>query len=861
MAAVTQRIGSYLGGVSKQSDDKKLPGQVRECYNGYPDITYGLTKRPGFKHIANLGTGTSLDDAKWLYIDRDDDEEYIVAFAGNTVSAWNAQTGVQCTITYGTGAQSYLNGNKNNYKLLNIQDTTIVINNSTTVTALPAPSYVPKSVAVLELFDIPLSTNYTVTIEGQTFNTTSGVSATYDSVLTALKNGIDAFNISGLVVTKRRSSLDLVRTVGGTPTAFTITASGGSAADKLKVIQDQVDNVSRLPSESFQGNTLKILNTDSDSDSYYAQFVADDGSGGPGFWEETIAPGVSAGFDDSTMPHELVNTGLNTFTFRKISYSNRLVGDQISNADPSFVGEKITGGFIYGNRIGFLSKDNVSLSQAGDFYNFYFATAQTVVDSDPVDVNCSSLETTTLFAAVSKPQGVVLFSGKQQFILSSESGVLTPSLALVNTLSNYEMDPNIDPVDNGPYFNFVNKTPSYTRVFSMVTRGNDENPQVLNVGKIVRDWISPNITDIAASPDSQILCLYGQSLNEVFINRFYNDGEKNLLEAWISWLMPGNVQFMGLNRDNFYAVTKQANQFVLSVTSLSQSPEDAIIVSGEGSRINPCIDFYASPSSVVYDSANDRTKCYLPYNNVPDLKTVLIVKGNTHTAGFSQSGYTLTPERGTDNTGDFFSIPNQDLTSISSNLIVGFRYDFDVELPFVYYRPDENVTDFTASLVISRMRFTLGMSGNMSFRIKRKGSVPKTLSFTGDGTTTQFNWNPNEFKYENVSEVSVSVNGALTSDTEYSFIGNSGVQFNSAPAAGDEIVVKVLDYIVINSVAYANDYLANDVPLSDYSVVTVPIYQRSDNFTMRLFNDSPFPVAINSMMWEGQYSQRYYRRA
>ncbi len=59
MPAVTQRITNYLGGVSKQSDDRKLPGQVRECYNGYPDPTFGLTKRPGFEHVLNLGTGTT----------------------------------------------------------------------------------------------------------------------------------------------------------------------------------------------------------------------------------------------------------------------------------------------------------------------------------------------------------------------------------------------------------------------------------------------------------------------------------------------------------------------------------------------------------------------------------------------------------------------------------------------------------------------------------------------------------------------------------------------------------------------------------------------------------------------------------
>ena len=108
MVAVTQRINSYLGGVSKQSDDKMMPGQVRECYNGFPDATYGLTKRPGFKHIVNLGTGTTYDDGRWFYIKRDDDEEYVGVIKGNTISIWNAVSGNPCTVTYGTGAQSYL---------------------------------------------------------------------------------------------------------------------------------------------------------------------------------------------------------------------------------------------------------------------------------------------------------------------------------------------------------------------------------------------------------------------------------------------------------------------------------------------------------------------------------------------------------------------------------------------------------------------------------------------------------------------------------------------------------------------------------------------------------------------------------
>ena len=39
------------------------------------------------------------------------------------------------------------------------------------------------------------------------------------------------------------------------------------------------------------------------------------------------------------------------------------------------------------------------------------------------------------------------------------------------------------------------------------------------------------------------------------------------------------------------------------------------------------------------------------------------------------------------------------------------------------------------------------------------------------------------------------------------------------------------------------------------------IHQKNTNFTLKAFSDSPFPVSLSSMMWEGYYSPRYYRRA
>jgi hypothetical protein len=54
--------------------------------------------------------------------------------------------------------------------------------------------------------------------------------------------------------------------------------------------------------------------------------------------------------------------------------------------------------------------------------------------------------------------------------------------------------------------------------------------------------------------------------------------------------------------------------------------------------------------------------------------------------------------------------------------------------------------------------------------------------------------------------------------------------------------------------------LANDVPLDNETVFTIPIHQRTENFRLKMFNNSPFPVAVNAMMWEGNYTPRFYRR-
>jgi hypothetical protein len=351
-----------------------------------------------------------------------------------------------------------------------------------------------------------------------------------------------------------------------------------------------------------------------------------------------------------------------------------------------------------------------------------------------------------------------------------------------------------------------------------------------------------------------------QDNKEVYFYRTYNDGKETIVQSWFEWKLPGTVQTIAIDSDDFLAVTKQGNQFTLSKVSLSQSPEDAVIVNNDGQKINPCIDLYAPPSSVAYDSTNNFTKCYLPWANVTGLSPVLIIKGTTATGQFIESGFTISPTIASDGTGTYFKVPLKNLTSIASDIIIGWKYNFDVELSKTYYRVDEAMakTDFTANLTVARMKFAVGLSGVMGFKLKSKGIRQGKREYTGDGSTTVFSWNEDDLSYIDQDQIKVKLDGVVT--TAFTVTNNTTITFNSAPANGVAILIYLDEWYSLQPVIEADNYLANDIALTGETIFSLPIHQKTENFQLRLFNDSPFPVALNSMMWEGQYSPKFYRR-
>ncbi len=845
MPAVTQLVPNFLGGVSRQNDDKKLLGQVTECINGYPDPTFGLLKRPGMQHtnVLKKADGTAftkaeLDGAIWFFIERDSAGSYVGAIKGSNIYVWTTTDGTFCTIT--NNAASYLTGTtQKDYHFRSVQDVTVITNKTVTTAMQPNGTFVSGSVATLNLTSLISTYVYSTIIQGVTFSATAQNATTYDDMLLfdsgnvnashhlvdSIKAGIEAQHTAGnadfagswylegyttsLVIKRTNGSNQVVTDYSapsGTPVAFTIDAKGGPDNSALEAFEDSVTDISKLPVESFHDHNVQVLNSASAEDDYYVKFVAFDGVKGRGYWQETVARTASPGLNAATMPHQLANTGPTTFTFGPLTYTDRKTGDDVTSPIPSFIGFPIQSTFFYSNRFGILSEDNVFFGSANDSFNFFVKSATTQVATDPIDLNVASIRPVTLSEVLPSSQGLLLFSARQQFqVYASDSNILTPTTSIIKDLSNYEMDSDIAPVDVGSTSAFITKVPGYSKLFTMQLRDVDQGPLVVDISKVVLEWIPEGIDSLTVSPQNSIIMLVDNSTSYLYLFRYFNTGEKDLFQAWTKWQLPGTIQTADIINDSVFIISQQEDEYTLGKIVLDEIPTGSSVAGATTITGNTCLDMATRPvqpavgvNAVVYDSTNEVTKIYVPYTPFRNTKGVMLLTvptadvGTTAVVDADAGFYLEAVERTEIGTGYHYFEVKGDYSSYADGIVVGYNYDFEVTLPKLYYKKDPNTSDYTATLTISRVTFSVGRTGPVLFKVKADGS--------------------DEWK-----------------NVEY--------------------------------VTDANIYKADSSPITSEHLFTIPIHQRNTNFELKVTSNFPYPVSLVSMTWEGNYSPRFYRRA
>jgi hypothetical protein len=830
MTAVSQRIPLYTGGVSQQADEKMGLGQVKEALNCYPDVTLGMIKRPGgrFTGLLNGLTPNSADTQKWFSIFRDNDEKYISTIAPNgTPRVWNLVTGNEATVNYPAGKEAavkaYLNAaDPRNLKTLTINDFTYIVNSEKTVTAKTAPTFTPNLQATIGVNLVEYDTTYSVTIGASTYSFKSGpvpVQANPGDPINPIKladvtNGISAAITAGFA-TKTVIDNTIYLTFA---TSTTISVTGGLDGKAIRFFQDAVDTFSRLPEQGKHNQVVKVTNTNASQDDFYLKFIAENGTSGKGYWEETVSPAVSLGINEETMPIVLIRDTLSPLVFTAtfldgsvtsntlaLKWEPRLVGDEDSNSHPSFVNNTIQDVFLFQNRLGFLTEDNVSMSQAGDYYNFYHKSATALGIADPIDLSCASIKPATIRSVTPITQGLLLFSDSQQFLMESEAGPWTATAVTIRTISNYECDRYLKPVDLGSTVLYTSRNQSWTRAFEIFTRGQRESPSVNESSKLVPEWIPRTITDTTGSSQNGLWVGSDKTSNIIYLFRFFEQGDERVLSSWVKWVLPANVIHTAIQSDILYVLSSDLNGYNVSQHNLVLSPTTGGLLNGLGNNVDPHLDLWSEvtdasivnptpPTQPAYDPVTRTTKVYLP-TYLDTTKVINFVVGIEKGAGVGStplalsSGYYGVVTVETDGGGDYFTISGD----VSNNFIyVGYEYNMEITLPRYYYSMGEAGVDFTAVTTTSRMAFYTGLGGDVYFSILDRSRAT---------------WR--------------RIDGA-----------------------------RIADF-----------YAADTSPFRQAFVYKVPIYQRPDNYTMKVTSNTPFPVSLVAMQWEGQYSPGFFRRS
>lgn len=599
-----------------------------------------------------------------------------------------------------------------------------------------------------------------------------------------------------------------------------------SEGNLMQVFNDSVQNIALLPSQCQHGYRVKVVNSDTTDDDYYVRFVGDNDQDGTGYWEEYRAYDVLTTIDKDTMPHEMRRNEDGSFTVRPVEYAERFVGDDYSNPPPSFVGsytpqtdnaDPIGNRYINGlvnfrNRFGFLSGENVILSRPGDYFNFFNNTALTVSPKDPIDVSVSDTESATLFSSIETNVGLVLFSENQQFLLGADADVFSPSTAKTKFLSGYRYNRANRPFKMGTTIGFLNQDRQNSRVYEMQQQLRDGEPEVVELSKIVSSKLPPYINIVSHSKGANLLMLSQRGTKDIWCHRYFNTGTERLQSSWFRWDMGNDIYYHTIHDDIIYFVKKIEEQLVLERIDLNKFVEDKLFhkpnATGTADSDFNYIDYAIYIDSWVKRRSNDgvsqpnsQVKFTLPYKtpSYSDSSYIYALWGDFNSDEAPDGSIELINGNSSyEVTIDGSAFGN---VNTATDVYIGFGYEMQVEIPTIYVTQSEgdNIrSDTTSSLTVQRLKFDLGRSGEV------KVDWYKDITANSRQETT--------LTFPLTSQESNKVN----------------------------IIVEPL--------------------FAENRQVTVPVYCKNTDLGVTFKSDSPYPTTLISMTWEGNYTNKYYKR-
>ena len=487
--------------------------------------------------------------------------------------------------------------------------------------------------------------------------------------------------------------------------------------DLMTVITDQVNDVTGLPFQCRHGYIVKVANSSSAEDDYYLRFEGTDGANGPGSWVECAAPGITKEIDPATMPVLIQRQSNGNFQVKQFTYNHRLVGDDTTNPEPSFIGKTINKVVFFRNRLAFLSDENIILSRPGDLGNFFANTALTFSGTDPIDISSSSKYPGILFDAIEINTGLLVFGEKQQFLLATDSDILNPESARLSNISTYNYNTAVPPFSLGTVAGFLDNAGAHSRFFVMSNVAREGEPNVNELSKVISRKLSKDIDLLANSRENTAIFFGKTDSDEVFGYKYFNVADKQLQSSWYRWKFPRPLRYHCVVNDSYILVD---NQNFLQKIDLIRDDESTVEEHGNNYLIH--LDNYSSASG-TYNSDTRKTTFTLSWLNDVD-RSVDLVAIKPGTSGVMYQTLDA-PDTGTSVTldGDWSS----------GTTVFGYNYSMEVKLPKFFVQKvvgDRTVNEERGSLVVHRVKPSFGRLGQYEIVVARTGKADFTTDFS-----------------------------------------------------------------------------------------------------------------------------------
>ncbi|WP_173199232.1 hypothetical protein [Geobacter sp. SVR] len=399
---------------------------------------------------------------------------------------------------------------------------------------------------------------------------------------------------------------------------FTLRVEDTYSNEALEGIYKRTQSFEKLPARFFDGVIIEIVGDISNTfDNYWVVY-----DGKSNTWSETRKPGLDNDFLASTMPHRLVRTNTNEFTFCDIEWNSRKVGDEVSCSNPSFIGKSISDIFYWRNRLGFFAGENIILSKAAFFFTFWPTTATDSLDDDPIDVAGSTNEVVTLKHAV--PYANTLLGMGEQVQLNFHTGnasTLTPRTLVSDPATRFTLATNCKPALVGSNAFMAVKSGDSTQIREYFVQGDSASFDAADITAHCPTYIPKNMIKMVGSSTFDLMIgLSADTPNVLYVYKYYWQGDEKVQSAWGKWVLPVNVLSISLLDEYLYLLTKGSGQVCLQKINLNAIKT--------GSLPLICLDrrFMAAGT---YSSVTNTTTWSIPFTDTSDATYIAVqsVKG------------------------------------------------------------------------------------------------------------------------------------------------------------------------------------------------------------------------------------------